>query len=352
MIGVALVGAGVMGSVHGRSVNSFGELARVTRVFDTDRGRAAAVAAELGALPADSMEAAITSDDVDAVVISVPPRHTRAAVELAFRHGRSVFVEKPIALDRADAEAIVEMTDRTGARLMVGHVLRFWPGYPEVHAIATGGTLGRPISVVCTRLQPPPATSGWLADVEATGGIGPLVLVHDFDLMNSILGTPTSVSSIVLRGSGAGASHVVVGVEYDGARAVVEGSVAMPSSHPFSTSLSVYCERGSVHFGYEVPPSEPGAGRDAGQITPAQPPVVTVRPDGGEPARVIAIDSADPWRPEMRYFLQCVADDAPIDLGTPHQALAALDVALAATASFSSGGQVEVAPDRAVSGGG
>jgi predicted dehydrogenase len=346
VIGVALVGAGVMGSVHGRSANSFAGLAHVTRVFDTDAARAATIAEQLGAAPADSMEAAITSDDVDAVVISVPPRYNRAAVELALQHGRSVFVEKPIALDRADAEAIVETVDRTGGRLMVGHVLRFWPGYPEVHAIATGGTLGRPVAVACTRLQPPPATTGWLADVEATGGIGPLVLVHDFDLMNWILGTPTSVSSIVLRGSGAGASHVVVGVDYDGARGVVEGSVAMPTSHPFSTSLSVYCERGSVHFGYDVEPSEPGSARDASQITPALPPVIRIHPDGGEPARIVPVDSADPWLPEMEYFLKRVADDAPIELGTPHQALAALDVAIAATASFSSGGPVRLQAER------
>ncbi len=348
MIGVALVGAGVMGSVHGRSANSFGDLAHVTCVFDTDAARAASVAGELGAVPVESMDAAISSADVDAVVISVPPRFNRAAVELALGLGKSVFVEKPIALERADAEAIIETVDRTGGRLMVGHVLRFWPGYPEVHAIATGGSLGRPISVVCTRVQPPPATTGWLADVEATGGIGPLVLVHDFDLMNSILGTPTSVSSFVLRGSGAGASHVVVGVEYDGARAVVEGSVAMPTSHPFSTSLSVYCERGSVHFGYEVDPSEPGSGRDASQITPVVPPVIRICPDGGEPARTVSVDSADPWLPEMEYFLRRVADDTPIELGTPRQALAALDVALAATASFSSAGSVTLEQVRPV----
>jgi predicted dehydrogenase len=57
---------------------------------------------------------------------------------------------------------------------------------------------------------------------------------------------------------------------------------------------------------------------------------------------VIAIDSADPWRPEMRYFLRCVADDAPVELGTPHQALEALRVALAATTSFSTAGAVTV----------
>lgn len=341
MIRVGLVGAGVMGVVHGRSVNSFDGLARVTRVFDTDQSRAATVAQELRADAASTLNDAVVSDDVDAVVIAIPPRLHPSVVDLAVRHGKSVFLEKPIAINHADAAAILDTVNRHNGRLMIGHVLRFWPGYPEVHALATGGTLGEPLSVVCTRVQAPPATTGWLADVNSTGGIGPLVLVHDFDLMNWILGTPLSVSSFVLRGAGIEASHVVSSVTFERGRGVVEGSIAMPQSHPFATALNVYCERGSVHYGYEVTRDVENESRDASQFTPAAPPVITIHPDDG-PTRAIPIDAANPWKPEMQYFLEQTASGAPIEIGSPEQAIAALKVALAASASFTSGNTVEI----------
>lgn len=342
MIRVALVGAGVMGALHGRSVNSFGDTARVTQVFDRDPALAAAVAHELGAEVASSSEQVVASADVDAVVIAIPPRFHRATVELALEHGRRVFLEKPIAVDRDDALAIVDAVRRTGGSLMVGHVLRFWPGYPELHAIATGGTLGDPISVVCARLQPPPSATGWLADVEQTGGIAPLVMVHDFDLMNWLLGTPRTVSSFVLQGEGAAASHVVSAVTYDSGRGVVEASVSLPRTHPFSTSISVQCERGSVHFGFDVEPAPADAPRDAGRFTPVAPPVLRVCPDDGSPGTSTEITSHDPWRPEMAYFLDRAANDLPVEHGTPEQALAALELALAATESFTTGAPVVV----------
>ncbi len=341
MIRVGLVGAGVMGVVHGRSVNSFDGLARVTRVFDTDQSKAAAVAHELGADATTSVEQAIVSEDVDAVVIAIPPRLHRSVVELALSNGKSVFLEKPIAINHADAAAIVESVHRHRTRLMVGHVLRFWPGYPEVHALATGGTLGAPLSVVCTRIQAPPATTGWLADVNSTGGIAPLALVHDFDLMNWVLGTPLSVSSFVLRGAGIEASHVVAGVNFEHGRGVVEGSLAMPQSHPFSTTLNVYCEQGSVHYGYDVARNAEDDSRDASQFTPAAPPLIVIHPEDG-PTRTIPIDALNPWKPEMHYFLQQIADDGPIEIGSPEQALAAVKVALAATESFASGHTVAI----------
>jgi predicted dehydrogenase len=331
-----------MGSVHGRSVNSFGALARVTRVFDTDRSRALAVADELGAEAAEAVEEAVGATDVDAVVISIPPRFHRSVVEPAIAHGKSVFLEKPIAIDRADATAIVDAAQYAHGTLMVGHALRFWPGYPEVHALVTGGSLGAPISVVCTRLQAPPATTGWLADVGSTGGIAPLVLVHDFDLMNWLLGTPLSVSSFVLQGAGAGATHVVVGVTYERGRGVAEGSIALPKSHPFATSIDVHCERGSVHFGYEIARNAQATARDASQFTPSAPPVVIVHPDDGGPPRTIEISGETPWRLEMEYFLRQVASDGAIEIGSPQQAVAALDVALAARASFESGRTEEI----------
>src|SRR5262245_47052093 len=103
-----------MGSVHGRSVNSLGDLARVTRVFDTDRSCAVALGRELGSEIAETVEEVVRADEVDAVVIAIPPRLHRSVVDLAMACGKRVFLEKPIAIDDADAAAIVGAARRAG----------------------------------------------------------------------------------------------------------------------------------------------------------------------------------------------------------------------------------------------
>jgi len=334
VINVGMVGAGVMGSLHGRNFTSFGDRARVSRVFDSDLDKAEALARKLEAEPVGTVDEVLSSPEVNAVAISIPPRSHRETVERALAHGKHVFLEKPIAITLGDAAAIATMAHQSSALVMVGHVLRFWPGYPELRQLAVSGVYGEPVSVACVRNQPPPSATGWLADVRETGGIAPLVLIHDFDLMNWILGPAKSVQAIPLRGDGISASHVVVGVSYANGNGVVEGSVSMPVSHPFSTRLNVFCENASLHFGYDVEPKAADDDRDASQFTPASEPVITIYPNDGSAKKVIGVPGDNPFRPELEYFLDRVENDLPIENGTPDQALRALAVAVATNTSL------------------
>ena len=343
MIRVGIVGAGVMGSLHGGNFNSFGERARVSRVFDSDPVKAETLARKLDAESVGTVEEVLSSSEVNAVAISIPPRSHLETVERALAHNKHVFLEKPIATTLEDAAAIATMAQRSSALVMVGHVLRFWPGYPELHQLAVGGDYGEPVSVACVRNQSPPSATGWLADVTETGGIAPLVLIHDFDLMNWILGPATSVQAFSLRGDGISASHVVVGVHHAKGNGVVEGSVSMPISHPFSTRLSVFCEKASIHFGYDVEPRVGDDDRDASQFTPASEPVITVYPDDGSAKTVISVPSANPFRPELEYFLDRLENDLPIENGTPDQAVRALQVAVATNTSLTEHTSVAIA---------
>src|SRR5436309_2691217 len=73
-------------------------------------GRAARLAAELGAAVAPELEAAL--DDVDAVAIAVPPFLNRAVAEAALAAGKHVFLEKPLATTAEDADAILAAAAR------------------------------------------------------------------------------------------------------------------------------------------------------------------------------------------------------------------------------------------------
>lgn len=337
-----------MGSLHARNFGTFAGRARVTAVHDPDRDRAAALAAEVGAIRVDDLEATLSAPDLDAVAVCVPPALHRQVVELALARGKHVFLEKPIATTRADADAIIDSAERHKRLLMVGLVLRFWPGYPELYQRVASGDLGRPLAITCRRLQPPPSSGGWVADITATGGIAPFVLVHDFDQMNWFFGKPRSASAQPLRGAGASASHVIASIRYAQGTGLVEGSVSMPRSHPFSVKTQVICEHGSAEYGFDVHASSQDndrrSKRDESRFTPLDDLVITVYRDDSTPPEIVTLPKIDPWRPELDHFLTCLEHRHGPRHGTPKQARDALDVALAVNRSLDTGQEVPIEP--------
>ena len=140
MTRIAIVGAGTMGQLHAQSCLNLPD-AQVTWVADRHAERAEALAALLGAgcrATTDNAEA-VGAGDVDAVLVCVPTPAHRQVTELAAARGKHVFCEKPIARTLEDAEATVAACARAGVRLMVGHVVCFFPEYVKFHVMLLVG---------------------------------------------------------------------------------------------------------------------------------------------------------------------------------------------------------------------
>jgi predicted dehydrogenase len=108
----------------------------------------------------------------------------------------------------------------------------------------------------------------------------------------------------------------------------------MPSSYPFSSNIRVLCERGVAEYAFRAEPAPEG-----GNIGAADPAARGLRlyPSGGEP-ETVPVESADPWGPEIAYFVECVEQGRAPEHGTGEQAREALRVSLAANRSLASGG--------------
>ena len=162
MITVAILGSGFMGAAHAANYKALGERVRVKTIASQTAERAARVAGTVGAEVTGDLDAAIRDPDVDAVDICLPTPLHRDYAERALAAGKSVFLEKPIALTIADADAIVAAAERSDAVFMVGMVLRFWPEYVELQRLAAAGSSDahvpfRPSG--CRRR--PTGTTGW-----------------------------------------------------------------------------------------------------------------------------------------------------------------------------------------------
>ncbi|HEY2218658.1 MAG TPA: Gfo/Idh/MocA family oxidoreductase [Gaiellaceae bacterium] len=325
---LAIVGAGFMGSAHAANYASLGDRVRVKTVVGLSPERAAQVARTVDASSSVDLAAVLGDSEIDAVDICLPTPLHREAAEQAFAAGKDVFLEKPLALTAEDAEAIVAAAARSGSIFMVGLVLRFWPEYVALHRLVERGDLGRPKAVFAQRLSPPADWADWLRDRAQSGGTAVDLMIHDFDQMNALLGTPRSVYA-----SEPEPGHVHALVEYaDGGSGIAEGSMAMPRSYPFSSDIRVLGERGVAEYAFSAAPVEGESNIGAS----SSPRGLRIHPVEAE-MHVEEVASADPWGPEIEYFVSCLEQGRQPEQGTGEQALWALKVSLAANRSLASG---------------
>src|SRR5690606_921903 len=107
-------------------------------VSDANLARAEGFASEHDCL-AIAPDHLYARDDVDAIVLALPPQfHAEAAIR-AVEHGKHVLVEKPIALTVPDAKRAVAAARKAARVFMVGHVLRFHPAFEKLKELIDGG---------------------------------------------------------------------------------------------------------------------------------------------------------------------------------------------------------------------
>ncbi len=95
-----------------------------------------------GAGRTGDLDEVLADDTVDAVVLATPvPSHGALAVKV-LDAGKHCFVEKPLALTVAEAEAAVAAGERAGKVLMVGHLLEYHPAVSTLKSITDSGDLG------------------------------------------------------------------------------------------------------------------------------------------------------------------------------------------------------------------
>ena len=133
----------------------------------------------------------IDADDVDAVYVATPPSSHAAYVRRAAAAGKPVYVEKPMALERAEGEAMVAACAAAGVPLFVAYYRRALPRFEFVRSRLHDGSIGTPTLVQCELHQPAPDPDdpGWRWDPEV-GGDGLLFDLgsHGLDLLDHWLG--------------------------------------------------------------------------------------------------------------------------------------------------------------------
>jgi predicted dehydrogenase len=179
---VGVAGVGHMGKEHARIYSELQEV-ELVGVHDSNPDTARKIAAKCKTRAFGSLEEMV--DAVDAASIVTPTSTHLAIAEPFLKRGKHVLVEKPIAMDTEEARKLVDLAEKHGAKLAVGHVERFNPVL-----VALEERLGRPRFIEAHRLSPYPGRS---TDI----GVVMDLMIHDLEIILHLVRSPvTSVDAV------------------------------------------------------------------------------------------------------------------------------------------------------------
>jgi predicted dehydrogenase len=233
----------------GRSlVEASGGRLRFTRAVEPDVAAASGFAARHGLQLEADAAATLADPAIRAVVLATPHSMHRAQVEAAAAAGKAVFCEKPLALNVADARAMLASCKAAGVPLAVGHNRRFWPSILKLRALIAEGTLGQLLHIEAhnSNLNSDGVTGGWrLAPGESPGGGMTGAGLHALDACIGLFGPVRRVTAWQMTQPPAPAPRDSVTVMLEFA-AGTSGLMATVRATPFYWRVHVFGSQGSA----------------------------------------------------------------------------------------------------------
>jgi predicted dehydrogenase len=136
--------------------------------------------------------------EVDAVVVCTPNKlHVEPTVS-ALASGRPVLVEKPMAMNAAEAARMCKAAQKARRLLMIAFQWRFSPAAQMIRKALDAGKLGRILYVRCQALRRRGIPSWGVFGQKHMQGGGPMIDigVHNLEMAHYMIGRPAPVSAV------------------------------------------------------------------------------------------------------------------------------------------------------------
>lgn len=186
---VGVIGVGVMGVNHVRNYAEESSHFDLVGVYDNAAEHAKAVAEQFHTVAFDNIDALL--DAVDAVSVVVPSSlHKEIGLQVA-AHGVHALIEKPLALNSADAELLTQAFDSKGLKLQVGHIERFNPVVIELEKLVDPNKT----FFVETHRYGPYSGNGRITDASVVEDL----MIHDVDLVCHLM-APLGITGLSANG--------------------------------------------------------------------------------------------------------------------------------------------------------
>lgn len=199
----AIIGCGMISNWHAQAVNEIkdAELVGVTDVYEPAR---IAFAEKYGVRAFESVEALLAEPEIDVVCICTPSGlHAPLAISCA-NAGKSIVVEKPMAITREEIAGILEACERNHVKMSVISQMRFAPGIQAARKAVEDGVMGKivvaDLNMKFFRSQEYYDKGGWRGTWKMDGG-GALMNqgIHGIDMLQYIMNSPVKAVSARTR---------------------------------------------------------------------------------------------------------------------------------------------------------
>ncbi|HEX4885543.1 MAG TPA: Gfo/Idh/MocA family oxidoreductase [Casimicrobiaceae bacterium] len=242
---------------------------RLVAVADRHADRAEAFAREHGVARAHGdVEALLRADDIDVVYVATMTESHRELVLRCAAAGKSVLVEKPMAMNPAECAEMDAACRSAGVRLWVAYYRRALPRFGKVRDLVADGAIGDVRMVVTRHFQRIPSPEemrgpfwGWRLDPKRSGGgIFFEAVGHTLDILDFILGPVDEVRAFAANQAGAYPPEDVVAASFRYASGAHGSGAWCFSADVDDEGNEIVGSKGRITFS-TFPPLAPPAGR-------------------------------------------------------------------------------------------
>lgn len=197
----------------------------------------------------ENIEALLADEEIDMVDICLPPHLHVDAACAALRAGKHVLCEKPLALNTADCDRILDEAALADRKIMVAQVLPYMGQYGFIYEALQGTEYGRALGGYFKRIISPP---DWIPDFYEMDRVGgPLVdlHVHDAHFIRIAYGMPKQVMCLAeMQERTVRFCHTLM--RFEDPRVIVASScgVANQTARSFTHGLELQFERATMQF--------------------------------------------------------------------------------------------------------
>jgi predicted dehydrogenase len=200
MLNTAIVGLGWWGKTLVKAARDFGAPIRFVRGVTLEPDTVRDFAAEHKIAIGTSFEEVIADPQIQAVILATPHSKHRAQVEAAAAAKKQIYCEKPFALSKVDATAMLEACRRAGVVIGVGHHFRLMPSMRVLAELKDAGAFGTIMHVEGNYshdwLANLPADSWRVAKEESRAGAMTGMGIHVLDCFRDLIGSMKRISAL------------------------------------------------------------------------------------------------------------------------------------------------------------
>lgn len=294
MKNIGLVGLGFIGKMHLKAYQAI-ENCRVAVICTRGKVEDEEISSLFNGTFVADYDELLRSKDIDIIDICLPTFLHEEYIVKAARAGKHIICEKPLTLSLESAERIFKEVQANGVKLLVGHLLRFWPAYQIIKSYSESDQLKNIEIVHALRLGKAPAWSDWFRQPEKSGGALFDLHIHDIDFISYLLGEAEFVYAVGTKNKYGAWDHIMTTLLFKNNRkAFVEASHRMPNGYPFTMSFRAQAVQGTME--YRV-----AAGENIEHIGDQQ--FVYYN---HETKTSIDLVNGDAFQNELSYFIHCI----------------------------------------------